>query len=325
MTGAQDSDRRIEIWDELTPQATKAVLELLDEATRADQRPPVSEQGRLELRRPPQPHVRHLVLRQGTAVAGYAQLAGEGAEEPPTGELVVHPEYRGRGHGTALTRALLDASGGRLRLWAHGGHPAARHIAGSLGLSLVRELRQMRRPLTGDEAPGLPEAKLPDGVRVRTFVPGQDEDAWLALNAAAFAHHPEQGGWTAADLRARMAEEWFDPAGFFLATRESEGAARSASLGGRWRETGGPLVGFHWTKVHAKERLGEIYVLGVHPAEQGTGLGQALATTGLRHLAHLGLPAAMLYVDADNASALRVYQRLGFAIHEVDLMYLWRA
>jgi mycothiol synthase len=80
--------------------------------------------------------------------------------------------------------------------------------------------------------------------RVRTFVPGEDDAAWLAANAAAFAHHPEQGSLTQRDLDDRKAEPWFDPAGFFLAFRGAE------------------LVGFHWTKVHAAEGLGEVYVVG---------------------------------------------------------------
>lgn len=145
---------------------------------------------------------------------------------------------------------------------------------------------------------------LPTDVTVRTFVPGQDDAAWLAVNAAAFAHHPEQGSLTQRDLDDRKAESWFDPAGFFLAFR------------------GDRLAGFHWTKVHERERLGEVYVLGIHPDEQGGGLGRALTLIGLRHLVHdRGLPTAMLYVDADNAPALAVYERLGFTTHEVDLMY----
>lgn len=169
-----------------------------------------------------------------------------------------------------------------------------------LGLTLFRELRQMRRPLTNLE---LPEPVLPAGVRIRTFVPGQDDEAWLAVNAAAFAHHPEQGSLTQRDLDDRKAESWFDPAGFFLAFRGDE------------------LVGFHWTKVHAQERLGEVYVVGVAPAGQGGGLGKALTATGLRHLAAAGLPTAMLYVDADNKAAVSVYERLGFTTYETDLMY----
>jgi mycothiol synthase len=195
---------------------------------------------------------------------------------------------------------MLHESGKRLRVWAHGGHSAARHLAQVLGLTLFRELRQMRRPL---ESLDLPEPKLPEGVTVRTFVPGRDDAAWLAVNAAAFAHHPEQGSLTQRDLDDRTAEPWFDPAGFFLAFRGDE------------------LVGFHWTKVHAEEGLGEVYVLGVRPGAQGGGLGKALTTIGLRHLAAQGLPTAMLYVDADNKPAVTVYERLGFVTHETDLMY----
>src|SRR5581483_4668984 len=118
------------------------------------------------------------------------------------------------------------------------------------GLSQIRELFQLRRPLEPATLP--PEPALPPDVVVRAFEPGLDEDAWLALNAAAFATHPEQGRWTRADLDARIAEPWFDPAGFFLAARDDE------------------LLAFHWTKIHPGG-LGEVYVLGVSPAAQGLG------------------------------------------------------
>ncbi|HET9379760.1 MAG TPA: mycothiol synthase [Streptomyces sp.] len=292
--------RSIETVTALSPQQTEAVLGLLAEAARYDGQQAVSEQGRLQLRGGERAGVSHLLARSGGELVGYAQLEGTDPVEPPAAELVVHPSRRGRGHGRALGSALLAASGKRLRVWAHGGHSAARHLAQVLGLTLFRELRQMRRPLAGFDAP---EPALPPGVTVRAFVPGEDDAAWLALNAAAFAHHPEQGSLVQRDLDDRMAEAWFDPAGFFLAERDGE------------------PVGFHWTKVHAAERLGEVYVLGVSPAAQGTGLGKALTTIGLRHLARQGLPTAMLYVDADNKAAVSVYERLGFTTYETDLMY----
>jgi mycothiol synthase len=295
------TDRRIEITDEPGPGVVAHVRELLERAAAADGQSAVSEQGRLNLRGGRRPGVRHVLLYADEVLTGYGQLEDNDPIEAPTAELVVDPGRRGRGHGRALGRALLELSGSRLRLWAHGGHPAARHLATRLGLALFRELRQMRRPLPGA---GLPHPALPAGVSVRTFRPGADEAAWLALNAAAFAHHPEQGSLTRRDLADRQAEPWFDPHGFFLAVR------------------GERLVGFHWTKTHSAERLGEVYVLGVHPDEQGSGLGRALTAVGLRHLAYdRGLPTAMLYVDADNAAAVAVYERMGFTVHEVDLMY----
>ncbi|MER6594220.1 mycothiol synthase, partial [Micromonospora purpureochromogenes] len=156
---------------------------------------------------------------------------------------------------------------------------------------------QLRRSL----AAALPAPRLPDGVVLRAFRPGADDEAWLALNTRAFAAHPEQGRWTPADLRARLAEPWFDPAGFLLAVEEA----------------GGRLLGFHWTKVHERPgsaRIGEVYVLGVDPSAHGGGLGRALTTAGLAHLRDArGLDRVMLYVDESNSSAVALYERLGFA------------
>ncbi|MEY9938796.1 mycothiol synthase [Streptacidiphilus sp. MAP5-3] len=266
------------------------VAALLARAAEVDGRQAVSEQGRLALRSG-RAEVSHLTSRDehGTLL-GYAQIDGD-----RTAELVVDPAHRRLGHGRALL--LRTLAGGAQQLWAHGGHPGARRLAEESGLALVRELRQLRRTDAAPEAPA-----LPDGVTVRTFVPGKDEEAWLRVNAAAFAHHPEQGSWTRRDLDEREAEGWFDPNGFFLAERNGE------------------LVGFHWTK--AEGGLGEVYVVGVAPSEQGSGLGKVLTAVGLRHLIEdRGLRTVLLYVDADNPAALRVYERAGFTVHEVDLMY----
>jgi mycothiol synthase len=299
-TALPGRNRSLDTLAVLSPDQAEAVSALLAEAARDDGQQAVSEQGRLQLRGGAREGVRHLLLSAGGTLVGYAQLEDTDPVEAPAAELVVHPVHRGQGHGRALGSALLAATGKRLRVWAHGGHSAARHLAQVLGLTLFRELRQMRRPLTGFDAP---EPKLPEGVRVRTFRPGRDDAAWLAANAEAFAHHPEQGSLTQRDLDDRMAEPWFDPEGFFLAERDGE------------------LLGFHWTKTHAEEGLGEVYVVGVRPSAQGGGLGRALTTIGLRHLAERGLPTAMLYVDADNTAAVTVYERLGFTTHETDLMY----
>ncbi|MGV9449989.1 mycothiol synthase [Streptomyces sp. NPDC003635] len=299
-TARPGGGRSIETYSALAPEQTEAVLALLAEAARTDGQQAVSEQGRLQLRGGEREGVAHLLLTAGSELVGYAQLEDTDPVEAPAAELVVHPAHRGHGHGRALGSALLAASGKRLRVWAHGGHSAARHLAQVLGLTLFRELRQMRRPLADLS---LPEPGLPADVTVRTFVPGQDDAAWLAVNAAAFAHHPEQGSLTQRDLDDRKAEPWFDPSGFFLAERAGE------------------LIGFHWTKVHAEEGLGEVYVLGVRPGAQGGGLGKALTAIGLRHLAAQGLPTVMLYVDADNKAAVSVYEGMGFSTYETDLMY----
>ncbi|MFJ2112975.1 MULTISPECIES: mycothiol synthase [unclassified Streptomyces] len=297
---AREPGRQIQTLDALTPEQAEEVLALLAEAAASDGVQAVSEQGRLQLRGGHRQGVRHFLLTVDGELSGYGQLEDTDPVEAPAVELVIRPGARGRGHGRALGTALLGASGKRLRAWAHGGKPAARHLAQVLGLTLFRELRQLRRPL----APlAIAEPVLPAGVTVRTFVPGQDDTAWLAVNSAAFAHHPEQGSLAQRDLDDRIAEPWFDPKGFFLAERD------------------GRLIGFHWTKTHAEEQLGEVYVVGISPDAQGGGLGKALTAIGLRHLAAQALPTAMLYVDADNTAAVTVYERLGFRTYEVDLMY----
>ncbi|WP_329456593.1 mycothiol synthase [Streptomyces sp. NBC_01497] len=297
---AREPVRQIQTLDALTDEQAAAVLALLADASADDGVQAVSEQGRLQLRGGHREGVRHFLLTVGDEAVGYAQLEDTDPVEAPAAELVVHPSWRGRGHGRALGDALMAASGRRLRVWAHGGKSAARHLAQVLGLTLFRELRQMRRPLAPLD---IPEPQIPPGVAIRTFVPGEDDTAWLAVNAAAFAHHPEQGGMTQRDLDDRTAEPWFDPKGFFLAERAGE------------------VIGFHWTKVHAQDQLGEVYVVGIRPDAQGSGLGRTLTAIGLRHLAAEGLPTAMLYVDGDNSAAVRVYEGLGFTTHETDLMY----
>ncbi|GAA1981212.1 mycothiol synthase [Kitasatospora viridis] len=295
--------------DALTPDDLSVVQAVLSAAVTADGREAVSEAGRLRLRAgEARPGLHHLLQTDHRGPAGYAQVEAPEGEATATVELTVHPDQRRRGLGRELVDAVLVAASGRtVDFWAHGGHPGAARLAEHYGAALVRELRQMRR--TG---PAPEPAPLPGGVTLRTFRPGQDDEAWLRLNALAFAHHPEQGSWTGRDLADRLAEPWFDPNGFFLAVRQEAAGER--------------VVGFHWTKVHpatgTDPELGEVYVVGVDPAEQGNGLGRALTAAGLRHLAQdRGLGTVLLYVDADNTAAVRVYEKAGFTVHEVDLMY----
>lgn len=227
--------------------------------------------------------------------------------------LVVHPEARGQGLGTALLDRVPDASStGPLTAWSHGDHPAARALAESHGWDLVRELLVLRRP-----ASPLPGSRpLPAGVVVRSLQPGDggareadDLRALLAVNAAAFAHHPEQGSLEEEGLRERMAEPWFDPAGLLLATLGGEADAR--------------VLGFHWTKRHVEgpdAGVGEVYVIGVAPDAQGIGLGRVLLEAGLRHL-DAERRDVILYVEADNAPALRLYESYGFARSQTHVQY----
>lgn len=250
-----------------------------------DGEPPLSDQALTQLAAQ---DVGHVTARDGHRLAGYAQQSGT------TLELA---------GGATAVGALLDAVEDRgkaeLSVWSHGRRSPVGPALEARGYTQVRVLRQLRRSL----AEPLPEVAVPDGVRIRAFVPGRDEQAWLRVNAAAFATHPEQGRWTLADLVARMGEPWFDAAGFLLAERGDE------------------LLGFHWTKIHS-DGAGEVYVLGVDPSAQGLHLGPALLVRGLAHLAGRGCDEVLLYVEDDNATAMRLYERLHFARHDADTQ--WR-
>lgn len=286
------------------------VLALAQAAADADGVYPFAEHVVLHLRHGGDPPAVHLLVRDDDGLAGYAHLDPTDEVAGPVAELAVHPRARRRGVGRALVSAAVAAAGehdpaGRLRLWAHGEHPGASALAGALGFTRTRVLHQLRRSLF---AP-IPEPALPAGVTLRTFQPGVDDEAWLRVNARAFADHPEQGRWTAEDLRIRQREDWFDPAGFLLAERD------------------GQLLGFHWTKIHGDGNahhhapVGEVYVLGVDPDAHGLGLGAALTLAGLRHLRGKALEQVLLYVDDSNAAAMRLYTKLGFARWSVDVTF----
>ncbi|MGH3759777.1 mycothiol synthase [Actinophytocola sp.] len=236
--------------------------------------------------------------REGRLV-GYAHLdTGGDAFGNQVAEAIVHPAHRRHGHGARLVAEVLAKASPKLRIWSHGDHPAAARIAERYHLARVRELLKMRL----DRRTDLPEPVWPDGVAVRTFIPGQDERELVAVNGRAFDWHPEQSQLTVADVEATERESWFDPAGFFLATSNEK------------------IVGFHWTKTHPGD-IGEVYVVGVDPRAQGGGLGRALTLAGLHHLRDKGLGDTILYVESDNAPAVAVYRRLGFTVAEKDVAY----
>jgi mycothiol synthase len=276
---------------------------------------PVSEEAELRLQHGGPPGGRDLIVRLDGAGdgAGDGAMAGYARFDAGEAELVVHPSFRRRGAGTALLDRLVELAGSApLSIWAHGDLPGSAELLAPRGFERARVLLQMRRDLAGVDAD--PRPALPEGVLVRPFRPGRDDDAWLRVNSRAFAGHPEQGSWTAEDLKLREAEPWFDPSGFLLAWRGDPDA-------------GGDLLGFHWTKVHppgdvADEPVGEVYVLGIDPDAQGLRLGRALTDLGLAHLHGRGLRQVLLYADEDNTAAVHLYESRGFRRFSVDVS--WR-
>lgn len=253
-------------------------------AAEADGSPPFSDQTLVDVR-----SGAATVLGDGHAAA---VLRGDEAE------LVVHPDDRRQGRGAELLQRLVDETTGPLRLWAHGDHPGSRVLAARFGLDETRRLLQQRATV-----PAEPRApRLRAGDRVAAFRPGVDDEAWLDLNARAFADHPEQGSLVQADLDARRAETWFDADDFVLL----------------WR--GDDLLAFCWLKLDDGQP-GEFYAVGVSPDHQGEGLGGAVVDAGFARLAERGADTAALYVEGDNRAALRLYAARGFTDHAVDVQY----
>lgn len=292
----------------LNLQQQDGVLALISAAAEHDGIPPIAEHIVLHLRHGGDKDDRHLIVERDGKIIGYAHIDLTDAVAGSSAELVVHPQHRGEGLGRSLLEEICGITSPRL--WSHGDLPSAQKLAKENGLSRERTVLQMRRPLTQH----LPE--LPDDFGLRTFLPGLDDQAWLVLNNRAFAGHPEQGEWTLEDLRQRSMEEWFDPSGFFLATKDEA------------------LIAFCWTKIHGahthshddKEEhghdpIGEIYAMGVDPLFQGQGFGMAITIAGLAHLRRKGLMSAMLYVDAENLQAIKLYSELGFSEWGRDVMY----
>lgn len=316
MAAVMALDRRAQAVDHVAPLSEQVLLAARDSAG------PGTEAGT---------GAAHFLAYDGTHLAGYAHLergpaagtasaesrltAGQQVPEVATAEVVVDPADRRHGVGTALIRAMQDALGPQadsLRIWSHGHLASARALASRDGYSIVRELWSMRRPLLPDGS--LPAVTLPDGFMARHFIVGQDEEAWLRVNARAFADHAEQGRLTRHDLDLRVAEPWFDATGFIL-VEDTRGRQPV-------------LAASHWTKIVVSVRplvrptQGEVYVVGVDPEYQGLGLGRAVTVMGLEHLRERGVTEAMLYVDADNTAAIATYSRLGFTRFAVDVVYL---
>lgn len=279
------------------PEAAASLGELVAAAEAADGQSPISDQARVAALRGDR-GLRW--LRSGGETVGLAVL-GEGELD-----LVVRPEHRGRGHATRALAALLAEEPGPLLAWAHGDRPAADRLLGGAGFRPVRTLLRLALdPARLPDAAG--PAPAPPGFAFAAFTPA-DAAEWLRVNALAFASHPEQGRLGPDDLAALTAEPWFDAADFLLAHRE-----------------GGGLAGFSWQKVVRGADgavAGEIYAIGVDPAESGRGLGRALMTAALTRLAGHAPDSVTLYVEGENAPALGLYRSLGFETASVSRQ--WR-
>lgn len=296
--------RSLEIKRQMNASSLQDVSALIEDARRADGTRPLNDHLWLDLRDGGRAGFAGIIAREEgrSHIVGYCQVSR--GNESWAIDLIVHPHYRYDSLEIApemMTTALdivATEGGGQVHWWVFEPSRAHKQIAEAVGLQPGRRLLQMRRPLPLEPSV---VAEISD-FHTDSFQPGRDEQQWLDLNNAAFARHPEQGGWTMETLRSRMQQEWFDASSFRVHRRN------------------GLMASFCWTKMHHDNSttMGEIYVIAVQPELGGQGLGRKTAIAGLDAAFHNGAEQAMLYVDADNTSAVAMYGSLGFSVHHEE-------
>jgi len=294
----------VEVLRKLHAPQVAAVIQLVETVTTAVGHRPLSDQQWLDLTRGGRGEVDAVLISDGPDIVGYCPITH--GNDTWTIEVVVTP-LLAPSAAAALTDQLVEAAlarvgalgGGQVHWWVFEPDDTTVALAERHAMTAGRTLHQMRAPLPLRMAAG-------DPVVVRPFRIGEDELAWLTVNNAAFAGHPEQGGWTLDTVRQREAEDWFEPEGFLLHHRD------------------GRLAAFCWTKLHRDEDpvLGEIYVIAVHPDFHGLGLGKAMTVAGLESIAARGVTQSMLYVDRDSPAAFDMYRHLGFTVHRTDRAFV---
>lgn len=285
----------------LRPSDVRMWVDLINEADRFDQigRATTVEDALAKLRSPGYGYDHVLVAWYGSQMAGYSDLWLQ-SDERGIGGVTVSPRFRRRGIGSALLRRLVDLAVEKgaqvLDIPVVPRITAATALLRSAGFELRRywwELLWLRH-----EAPPPPE--IPPGIELRTYRPGEDDQAWIELDAVAFEGHWGSAPLTLEDIEALRQRSDFDPRGLIFAVAD------------------GKLVGQALARYNASDReatavpVGRIEDVAVRPSYRGRGIGRALLLACMRYLWDRGCRAVELTVDTENEQALRLYEGLGF-------------
>lgn len=291
--------------DSLTQNQQDEIFQIVNESFQVDSVNPLNEHAHLHLKHGGDKPISHILAAKDGKIVGYGHLDQTDLLEGPAAEIVVAPSFRNQGIAKLILRKIEEITNPKpIRLWAHGNVAAASYFTKSLNYEPVREIIQLKISLLNV----ISDFNFSKEFQVNTYQNEEDQETLLTINKAAFTELPDQAAWTKHDLQLRINEHWFDPAGLLILKKENE------------------PVAFCWTKIHTHhddehQPLGEIYVLAVLPEFQNYGLGKKLTLWALHHLRKRGLSEAMLYVDAKNHKAMKIYQEIGFVHFGSDTLY----
>ena len=291
---------RITRHEDLPDADVAAVSALADKAAAADGSHPLNEAAQLALAGQGSAEVVHWLASSDESAAeliGYAQLDTRDRSV----QLVVDPDHRHHGIGRALAERIISADH-PISWWAFGDLPGAQALASALGLEVIRGLLIMRLDLA--TSPLQTPTPLPAGFVLDHYRP-DDLDDLVAVNAAAFAQHPEQGTPGRRRLRGPEHESWWQPEAPILA----------GGAGGRIRQTRRlPLDEAH-DATRARCTSSE------SPRSGGRGLGTVLLEAGLIRLPTAARSASILYVEAGERAGARAVPQDGLTVVHTDTLF----
>ncbi|MGW6196081.1 GNAT family N-acetyltransferase [Kribbella sp. NPDC055110] len=230
---------------------------------------------------------------------------------------IIHPEWRRRGLGTLLMRWLIQRAGelhaathpdfpGQVGAGAAGNNISATSLLDSLGFKAERFFFDMRRPL---DQP-VPEATVPDGLRLTSYDPAYEE----ALRLAHFEAFSDHWGWAPPDPELWRSRN--------VRSRAFRGAQSYLVLDGD--TVAAYVTGYEWEADTEATGVRQLYIgqVGTRRAYRGRGLARGTIAKVLTEAAQAGYQRAALGVDADNPTgALGLYENLGFTTHNKFTSY----
>ena len=251
-----------------------------------------------------------IVTTKEGRVVGYEEFYNADAHDYMVGDGYVHPDFMGKGIGTAMLQALnkrgkveMERASPELRVYIRNGmgigDSVAREMHEAEGYTPVRFSWQMAIEL--NEAP--PKFTLPKGIELRPF--NEEAHAQLIYEA-----HEEAFSinWGHAFIPF---EEWKRR---HIETSEYKPELWSVLWDGD--EVAGYAVN------HYKADAGYVSILGVRPAWRKGGLGLVLLNNSFSAFYNRGTKKITLAVDASSPTgATRLYKRAGMSIASEYVSY----